>query len=63
MLRADPVAGTAIVVSCSGLTAAIFSARRCCQVAKPIAETVVKKRIIAITLTSTGIPRWAAPKM
>ena len=49
--------------SCSGRTAAIFSARRCCQVAKPIAATVTPKSIIAITLTSTGIPRWAAPKM
>ena len=53
-------AGTA---SCSGRTAAIFSARRCCQVTKPIASTVTPNSIIAITLTSTGIPRWAAPKM
>ena len=35
--------------SCSGRIAVIFSARRCCQVAKPIATTVVKKRIIATT--------------
>ena len=49
--------------SCSGRTAAIFSARRCCQVVKPIAATVMPKRIIAMQLTSTGTPRWKAPKM
>jgi hypothetical protein len=51
------------VSSWSGRIAAIFSARCCCQVVRIIAATVRPKSIIAITLTSTGMPRWAAPKM
>ena len=55
--------GSGMTSSCSGRMLAIRSARRCCQVVKAIAATVIPKRIIAMQLTSTGTPRWKAPKM
>ncbi len=39
------------------------SARRCCQIVNSIAATVTTNSSVASTLTSTGIPRWEAPKM
>ena len=42
---------------------AIRSARRCCQTVNTIASTVTDEQHRRETLTSTGIPRWEAPKM
>ena len=55
--------GTTTSPSCSGRTEASFSARPCCQTVNTIATTVTANSIVAITFTSTGMPRWAAPKM
>ena len=43
----------------SGRTAAIRSARRCCQSTRTIAATVTANSIVASTLTWTGMPRRA----
>ena len=53
-----PAKGSA---SSSGCTAAICSARRCCQIDERYSGDVTMNSIVASTLTCTGIPRSAAP--
>ena len=49
--------------SCCGRIADIRSARRCWMTVRPMTIRVAVNRIVATAFTSTGIPRWAAPKM